>query len=368
MGQLTQADLDQAVELFRRAGSEVGGARLGRMSRGTFVHRLRQAVAAGLIDDQEMRAIRAGIDPRQPAPKPVEVDELPDPTAPIEDILARRRQEFRRNSDAHEARRLIRVRVKITGPIGVALMGDPHVDDGGTDIDLLERHTDIINAHEALFGGNVGDYSNNWIGRLARLHAEQGTTAAEGWRLVEWLVRRCSWLFLVGGNHDLWSGAGDPIRWLKRSARVAYEAHGARLGLELPMPGGKSRTIRINARHKFPGRSIYNTAHGVARAAIFGWRDHVLAGGHIHTSGYNIVRDPASGLISHALQIGSYKTFDKYAEEQGFSNGTFTVCPVVIIRPQFADDDNRLISVEMDPETGAERLAFLRRRKSEPGV
>lgn len=296
-----------------------------------------------------------------PPEKPFEAPALPDELPTASELLARRRKQFSKKNLAHEARSLVTVNVKLDGPIGIALMGDPHVDDDGTDIALLERHVAIINKTEGLFAGNIGDFSNNWVGRLARLYGEQSLSAQEAWVLVEWLVRSVNWMFLIGGNHDCWSGAGDPIKWMAKSARVAYEAHGMRLGLTMP----NSRVIRMNARHDFSGRSQWNTAHGPAKAAQLGWRDHILACGHTHVSGHNVLRDPATGLISHALRIGSYKTLDRYAEEKGLPNQTFMVAPVVIIRPQFADDDNRLISVFYDPETGADMLAFLRRRKSE---
>ena len=70
-------------------------------------------------------------------------------------------------------------------------------------------------------------------------------------------------------------------------------------------PNGKE--IRINARHMFKGNSMWNTAHGVAKAAQMGWKDHILTCGHTHVSGYQVIKDPASGLISHALQVASFK-------------------------------------------------------------
>ena len=121
--------------------------------------------------------------------------------------------------------------MEILGAFGVALVGDPHVDDPGTDIRLLQSHVALFQQHDRLLPIGIGDYHNNWIGRLARLYAEQSTSAAEALVLVEWLVRSTRWLALVGGNHDLWSGAGDPIQWMARQARVQYEAHGVRLGL-----------------------------------------------------------------------------------------------------------------------------------------
>lgn len=293
--------------------------------------------------------------------KSFELDELPDELPTADELLARRAKEFGRKREAKDARQLIDVRVTLDGPIGIALLGDPHLDDTGTDIELIQEHVRIINRTEGLLAGCIGDYSNNWIGRLARLYGQQSTSAAEAWVLVEWLVRSVNWLFLVSGNHDSWSGDGDPIKWMAKAARVQYESQGARLGLTLP----NGRIIRINARHDFSGHSQYNTAHGPAKAAMFGWRDHVLVCGHLHISGHNVLRDPMSGLISHALRVGSYKTYDSYADERGLPNQTFTISPVVVVRSQFADDDNRLITVFYDPETGAEFLTWLRKRKSE---
>lgn len=327
------------------------------------------AAAARALDipvtTMQSRAIRARGLIGETAPpeqeKPFEVDDLPDELPTASELIARRLKQFARKKDAVEARALIPVRVTCEGPIAIALMGDPHVDDNGTDIGMLMRHVDLIKAHPHLFAINIGDYSNNWIGRLARLYGQQSTSAAEALVLVEWLVRSVRWLALVSGNHDAWSGDGDPIKWMAKSARVQYEAHGARLNLTFPT----GRTIRVNARHDFTGRSQWNTAHGPAKAAQMGWRDHLLVCGHTHVSGHNVLRDPSSGLISHALRVGSYKTFDRYAEERGLPNQTFMTCPVVVIRPQFGDDDNRLLTVLYDPETGADFLKFLGTKKSE---
>src|SRR5262245_62106485 len=97
-----------------------------------------------------------------------EVPELPDPGPTAAELLERRTQDFHRKARAAEARRLIPIKVTVDGPIGVALFGDPHVDDDGTDIAKLQRDVETINRTPGLFAGNVGDYRNNWIGRLAR--------------------------------------------------------------------------------------------------------------------------------------------------------------------------------------------------------
>jgi hypothetical protein len=293
--------------------------------------------------------------------KAFDVEDLPSELPTAEELIARRTAQYAKKADAKDARHLVRVNVRIDGPVGLTFVGDPHIDDSGTDITLLQSHLALINKHEALLPLGIGDYSNNWVGRLARLYGQQSVSAAEAWVLVEWLVNAVHWVALVAGNHDCWSGDGDPVKWMAKAARVNYEAHGVRLGIHLP----KGRTIRVNARHDFRGKSQWNTAHGIGKAAQLGWRDHILTAGHTHVSGIQVVRDPMTGLISHCLRIGSYKTLDRYADELGLPNQTFMISPVVVVRPQFADDDNRLLTTFFEPGIAAEFLTWLRKRKSE---
>lgn len=291
-------------------------------------------------------------------------EELPDELPSASDLLQQRKKAFARKSAAREARKLIPIKVKVDGPFGIAHFGDPHVDDNGTDLELLERHVAVVNKTPALFAGNVGDFHNNWIGRLARLYGEQSLSAREAWVLVEWLIKSMDWLYLVGGNHDAWSGAGDPIEWIASHAKVPYAPNGVRIGLKTP----NGRTFVINARHDFKGHSMWNTSHGVAKAVQMGWRDHILTCGHTHVSGYQVLRDPATGLISHALRVGSYKTFDRYADEKGLPDQTIFVAPVTIIDPQYPDNDPRLITTIFDPEEAAAYLTWKRGRKSTKGA
>jgi hypothetical protein len=164
----------------------------------------------------------------------------------------------------------------------------------------------------------------------------------------------------VGGNHDAWSGAGDPLKWIARQQGALLEPHGVRLNLRLP----SGRDVRVNARHDFKGHSMWNTAHGVSKAAQMGWRDHILTCGHLHVSGYAPLKDPATGLITRAFRVASYKTYDRYADEKGLPDQSIFMCPVTIIDPQYGDDDPRYVTFIEDPEEGADYLTFKRRRKA----
>ena len=94
-----------------------------------------------------------------------------------------------------------------------------------------------------------------------------------------------------------------------------------------------------------------------------GWRDHILTAGHTHVSGYQVLKDPATGLISHAIQVGSFKRIDQYADKMGLDDRNIFNCPVTIIDPKYADDDNRLITTIFDPYEAADYLTWKRSRK-----
>jgi len=276
----------------------------------------------------------------------------------INELIDIRKKAYRRKNEAKKKRKLIDVRINIPGPIGICHFGDPHIDDDGTDIAEIYSLCNLINKTEGLFGGNLGDIQNNWVGRLSFLYGQQSTSAKESWRLTEHFINQVEWLYLVAGNHDVWSGEGDPLEFIMREHSGVYEQWGARMNLIFPT----GKEVRINARHFFKGFSMWNTAHGVAKAAQMGWKDHILTCGHIHVSGYQVLKDPASGLISHALQVASYKIWDSFAEKKGLDDRNIFNAPVTIIDPIYDDDDNRLVTTILNPYEGAEFLTYKRKK------
>lgn len=340
---LTDDELRQTMRALSEYGTQSDAAISLGLHRTTMQSRIKLAKAKGI---------------NWPPSEPFEIEELPDEIDPVE-LLERRKKQFEKKAAAEEARRLIEVKIKIDGPIGIAHFGDPHVDDDGTDIALLEKHTDICRNTDGLLAANVGDLQNNWVGRLARLYGEQSTSAMEAWALVEWLLNSVEWLYLIGGNHDAWSGAGDPLKWIMRHKGGVFEPWGARLNLIFP----NNKQVRINARHDFSGHSMWNPAHGLAKAVQMGWRDHISTCGHKHISAYQVLKCPSSGLISHVLRIAGYKIYDRFAKERGLPNQNIAPAYVTIIDPQYEDNDPRLITTLFDVEEAAEYLKFKRRRQ-----
>lgn len=289
-------------------------------------------------------------------------EDQPEDPIDLDELLKRRSAAFRRKDAIEKARKLIQVKVNVSGPIAIHHFGDPHLDDDGTDIDQLSEHCEIINRTEGMLAANIGDTTNNWVGRLARLYASQTTTAREAFALAEWFintaVRKGKWLYIIGGNHDLWSGAGDPLQWIAKIAEAPYSNSEARIQLNFP---NGTHTV-VNARHEFVGSSQWNPAHGPMKAAQLGLRDEIMIAGHLHKSGYGIVKDPESGKVCHTIQVASYKIYDRYAKEKGFRDQSVSPCVVTVIDPDNKGPDH--VHVFWEPEPAADYLGYLRSRRA----
>lgn len=280
---------------------------------------------------------------------------LPSRTRSLEEIKAARREEGARSIEADYARDLIEIPVHIDGPIAILAVGDPHLDDPGSDYALLERHLDIARRNPAVFAVNIGDVTNNWIGRLERLYADQTTTAKEAWMLAEDFVTSVDWLAHVAGNHDLWSGSRDPLGWLTAAMGQLYEPDGVRLALRHPC----GTQTRIHARHAFPGNSMWNKAHGMTKEVMMGFRDHLLFQGHLHSGAESVIVGP-DGLVSTLVMLSGYKVADKYRHTLGYKRSPIHPSAFIIIDPREQDTSRARCYVAPTPEIGERLLNLLR--------
>jgi len=299
--------------------------------------------------------------------KRAEVGETTDPERPISEILATKRQRAARTMDAHKDRTLVPIRIDDAGPIGIALFGDPHLDDPGCDFPLFESHLKMVRETDGMYAACVGDYINNWSRRLAHLHADQDITASEAWRLIDWMLDACEWLFLIGGNHDAWTRANDLLAEKCKTAGVLLEYHRARF--EVLVGKGKHRCApRLFCAHDFPGRSQYSNAFGAAKTGLWQYDDDLLVCGHIHAYGYQEqarvigAREPdRRGNTIKALRLGSYKVVDDFAKARGFRDGGHHPCRVAIIDP-YATEQEAIVTVH-SPMAGADYLTWLRAKR-----
>lgn len=276
----------------------------------------------------------------------------------IDELIARRIQQYKLKREIYDRERIIPVSVRTDGPIGLGFMGDPHVDDDGTDLEELFRHVDLFDGStEGLFAGCIGDVFNNWQGRLARLWADQSTSAAEARAIVSEFLNRIRWLFYIHGNHDAWAGGNNLINEILGSNAAIRKDARVRLGLKFP----NGRTCKIYGAHHFPGKSMWSEAYGAAKKAQLDGTHNIYVSGHIHTSGYAHGWHEGNQMMWHAIQVASYKKLDRYAEELNLEPKDLYNCPVAIIDP-YAKSEVNFIRWEFDPEEGADRLKWMRSR------
>lgn len=91
-----------------------------------------------------------------------------------------------------------------------------------------------------------------------------------------------------------------------------------------------------------------------------GFRDRILVCGHKHVSGYNIVKCPSSGRLSHCIQVASYKIYDRYAREVGFRDQYISAGVLTVIDPRFKEDDPAMVTVFHSVDLGVEYLKMVR--------
>ncbi len=323
---------------------------------------LKGATVARALDQLRRSGL---IEPRPPGDngrgkKPAEfkrTSAIPSPDLPLADLIQRRIDEFGRTKRYTDSMNEVEIKVTIDGPVGIAHFGDPHIDDPGCDIGLLQRHMQVCNDTPGMMAGNVGDAQNNWCQRLSHLFGKQETRHRDAIRLVEWMLAETPWLYLVGGNHDAWSGASDPLEWLTLQSNIEI-AHFRYDGLRICLVFPNGKRVRINARHDFKGSSIHNAAHGLMSAAKKR-SDHIFTCGHRHHSGHGVVKTQ-TGVIAHCHRVCSYKVIDDHAHRGGYDDEWISPCPVTIIDPQYEDDDPRLITSILDPEMAADVLTGMR--------
>lgn len=305
---------------------------------------------------------RGSLDPADPdrTPKPkFEAEQIGDDAPTFEALLEHRRKQTRRRLKSKQAGELVEVRLGVSGPFGLAMIGDPHIDNPGCNLDLLMAHTETIAACERMFAVCVGDIQDNWIGRLARLWSSQGVSASESQILADgWLRKLGPKLVAMSyGNHDAWlSGmsGSHPLDWIKSQFGTVARNHGVRLAIS----NADGDSVSMNMRHDFPGRSQYNPAHGPMKSMLFGFRDDVAVAGHTHEFGMLRVLDASARKPMSAVRLGSYKHADEYADQMGMLDRNLTECAVLIFDP-LADDRRHRTYVMENPARAAKWLDVL---------
>jgi hypothetical protein len=337
----------KASEALDYYGTKTAAAKALNISRRAFQHR---------IDTEGRRSAKGD---KRPEVGALRFPVLPDKHEPIDRLLDRCEEEYNRNRNYTDAATWQQIDVSERLPIGIAMMGDPHIDDPGCNVPLLRRHAKLIASTEGCYGLNVGDYTNNWVGRLARLFANQDLGQTSARRLTEWLLTGANikWLAVVLGNHDAWNEGGEIISRMVKLAQHEIPVHDWSAKLELVFPNGA--TCRINAAHNFKGSSQYSALQGIRKEAIWsqGERAHIMVAGHIHFGEIGQCELPG-GFNPWLVRVKGYKEMDSFALVNGFHEGKRFESVMAIIDPNAEEHERVLMFSSL--EQGAKVLAAMR--------
>jgi hypothetical protein len=321
-------------------GSQRAAAQALGWDRATFARRLKLAQAQGLDKELDIPALPSG---------EIAVEEK------IEYLAKRHAKKL----TAKKARTWFKIKVKTNEPIGVCFVGDPHVDSGGCNWTQLKADADIMANTPGFYAINLGDNTDNWVGRLSRLYAHNPTTRSDAIDLAEWLISKSGikWMALIRGNHDMWteSRKDDPLHWFKRQAPMV-DWH---LQTELVFPN--KTTTRISAAHHFKGASYINPLHGAQRRERETNEADIYASGHTHEWAVSVIENPYNHKIVTYLKGRGYKDIDTYADVGGFGTQENGATVTTIIDPT-AEGSARYQTFP-DLGSAADYLTFLRQRK-----
>lgn len=336
---MTPSMLRDAVRAHLDTGSVSGAARKLGVTRQAIQHRLDMAAEEGLIG------------PRAEA--------NPSRWRPGAEIVAARKAEFERVRAARPERGST-VHLPDDLPFLMVALGDPHLDNPGTDLDLWERWTAILDARKHRYGFGLGDWLDNWVKPLAFLYATAETTAPEGFILLEHYLEKIGPHLIgsVAGNHDDWSGHSDVLGMLMRQQGVTHRSKSLRMALRTP--GGFE--VTIHARHRWTGRSMWNEVHGIKRAARMGQRENILLGGDLHVSGDTIEKDPMTGGLTFGYQVASFKLIDDYADDKGFMDRHVSPAVALVVDPRKPVTSPERVKHFYEPEEAMDYHTFLRKR------
>lgn len=336
-------------EAVKAHGSVAGAARALGVSRSTFRNRL----------DAERR-----VAPSTTADGVLTFPSLPDRRESIGDLIERRTAHYKRLRDYSDAATWQKIKVKDNKPFGLCLIGDPHLDDDGCNWPRLIDDIAILRRTPGLYGLNIGDTTNNWVGRLARLFGNQETSQASARQMAEWFLTGAGikWAAVLVGNHDEWNEGAEIIRRMCSAAPVRIPVHDWAAKLEFVFPNGA--TCRVNAAHDFKGRSIYSTTHGPLRETI--WHQdgaHIVCAGHIHFGGLQQIELPG-GHNPWLVRVRGYKEHDPHALVNGYHEGKRFPSVVAVIDPSAPAEDR--VTVFGSVRQGAAVLAAMRGDKIKP--
>lgn len=334
--------IQQAVEAYLKCGKKkLTAAKILGIPRQTLKGRLKDPRAVAMMSEKSIT----------PA-------ELPDSDIPTEDIIKTMCDRFEQRKKHDDATKWRSFNVKTDDPIGICWFGDPHLDDNGCNWPALREHCSIVAKTQGMYGANIGDSTNNWVGRLMKEYANQDTSVATAFKLVEWFFEDSGieWLIMLTGNHDTWN---DDARLLKKMCENICPMVDWRAQFKLVFKGG--REVLIDAAHDHKGHSQWNALHGQQKASAMGGIAHLYIAGHRHNWALAQNECAETGRVYHLARTRGYKHIDNYAMVNGFGSQAHGSSIVTVIDPKATELN--LVRCFADVQEGADYLTYLRGRK-----
>ncbi len=333
-------------------GSFVGGEHKLRIHFGGYNSLVKEA-GLSTYDDRRSTETKTQIVAPEITP-PV----FPDDDIPVEEMIDSMCKRFSKRKTAHDSKKWMEFKVNTNKPIGIMWFGDPHIDDNGCNWPLLKEHIDICKNTDGMYGANIGDTHNNWVGRLAKEYANQDTSRGTAWKLINWffLESGVKWLVMLLGNHDSWNFGAETMPLITKNICPMVDW---RAQFKLIFSNGAE--CLVDAAHNHTGHSQWNALHGQQKASSIGGIAHVYIAGHLHNWALAQNECPNTGRIYWLARARGYKHIDHYAENLGFGSQKNGSSIVMVIDPK-ADEINR-VRCFADPKEGAEYLTYLRGKK-----
>ncbi len=230
--------------------------------------------------------------------------------------------------------------------ISITFLADLHGGSPGANLRAFRQDVDLIRNTPGAYIVTVGDMVDNMVvGRLALTNMHNPITLHDQAVIAKSAVRLVAprLLAAVNGNHDNWTPRTvglDYMSMLFEAAAPGAVVAANELYFTVSVNGFD---VPFRVRHKWPGRSALNPVHGIVKMqkddiASPYWR--VGVGAHNHTGGYVADMLTRGGLMGLALQCGTYKDFDEYADEIGAPVSPDTRAVTVIIH-----DDGKIFGM-----------------------
>lgn len=272
------------------------------------------------------------------------------------EIIDRLAADARRKEARTKAEKWFNVHIQDTKPIGVMWVGDPHL---GVlcDWDRLKKDVHHLATVPGLYGANIGDVADNWVGSLMRIAAEQDISRRTERQLAKWFLSEAgiTWLVWIFGNHDEWNDGAEILRLMDVHNRVPMLDWIAKFQVIFPC-GTK---IKIRASHDFPGHSMWNPTHGPARTPrMLGDGADLYVCGHKHTWGTQTFEMPEAERCITAIRARGYKRGDPHARRLGYPEDQHG-CSVLTIFDPTASPAGR-VTTFVDVDQGVRVLQALR--------